>query len=95
MIKPLICALATATALLMGNISHAQPATYPTKPIRMVVPYASGGGLDAITRVVAQAMSEGLGQSIVVENKAGGSGMIGADSVAPRGAGWLHGADGR
>lgn len=56
--------------------------TYPNKPIRMVVPYAPGGGLDAITRLVAQQMSEGLGQSIVVENKAGAGGMIGAEAVA-------------
>lgn len=82
MMKRLIYGVATAIALAVGFNVHAQNATYPTKPIRMVVPYAAGGGLDAITRVVAQAMSEGLGQSIVVENKAGGGGMIGAEMVA-------------
>lgn len=55
---------------------------YPIKPVRMVVPYAPGGGIDAITRLVAQQMSESLGQSIIVENKAGGGGMIGAEFVA-------------
>ncbi|MBW8316564.1 MAG: tripartite tricarboxylate transporter substrate binding protein [Hydrogenophaga sp.] len=79
--KNWIAGLAAAFALSTSLTAHAQSA-YPTKPIRMVVPYAAGGGLDAITRLVAQAMSEGLGQSIVVENKAGGGGMIGADSVA-------------
>lgn len=79
--KNWIAGLAAAFALSTSLTAHAQSA-YPTKPIRMVVPYAAGGGLDAITRLVAQAMSEGLGQSIVVENKAGGGGMIGADFVA-------------
>lgn len=79
--KHLISITVTAMAMALGGGAQAQ-ATYPTKPIRMVVPYAAGGGLDAITRVVAQAMSEQLGQSIVVENKAGGGGMIGADAVA-------------
>lgn len=79
--KNWIAGLAAAVALTASLTAHAQSA-YPTKPIRMVVPYAAGGGLDAITRLVAQAMSEGLGQSIVVDNKGGGGGMIGADSVA-------------
>ncbi len=60
----------------------AQSPGYPNKPIRMVVPYAAGGGLDSITRLVVQAMSEGLGQPIVVDNRGGAGGMIGADTVA-------------
>ena len=80
--RKIVSALATTIALFAGPGAQAQTANYPNKPIRMVVPYASGGGLDAITRLVAQAMSEGLGQSIVIENKAGGGGMIGAESVA-------------
>ena len=76
--KKVLSVLATAIALFAGHGAQAQTANYPNKPIRMVVPYASGGGLDANTRLVAQAMSEGLGQSIVIENKAGGGGMIGA-----------------
>lgn len=77
-----VSALAAALSLLVGTGAEAQTANYPNKPIRMVVPYASGGGLDSITRLVAQAMSEGLGQSIVIDNKAGGGGMIGAELVA-------------
>ena len=80
--KRLVSAITATIALLAGASVVAQTANYPNKPIRMVVPYAAGGGLDAITRVVAQAMSEGLGQSIVIDNKAGGGGMIGAESVA-------------
>lgn len=80
--RSLICAaLAAALAAGLGTTASAQTA-YPNKPIRMVVPYAAGGGLDAVTRTVAQGMSELLGQSIVVENKAGAGGTIGADMVA-------------
>ena len=80
--KQWITGLAAAITLTLGVGAQAQNANYPTKPIRMVVPYSAGGGLDAITRLVAQAMSESLGQTIVVENKAGAGGTIGADSVA-------------
>jgi tripartite-type tricarboxylate transporter receptor subunit TctC len=79
--KHWIAGLAAALAWTFSMATHAQ-GTFPEKPIRMVVPYAAGGGLDAITRLVAQAMSEGLGQGIVVDNKPGGGGTIGADFVA-------------
>jgi len=69
------------TLFLTTGASYAQ-GQYPTKPIRMIVPYAAGGGLDALTRVLAQGMSETLGQSIVIENKVGAGGMIGAEFVA-------------
>lgn len=77
------CALAGMASVFMTS-AHAQtsPSSYPTKPIRLVVPYAAGGGLDAITRLVAQEMGNGLGQPFVVDNKAGGGGMIGAETVA-------------
>jgi tripartite-type tricarboxylate transporter receptor subunit TctC len=72
--------LAAATLVMSGNVLA--QAAYPNKPIRMIVPYAAGGGLDAVTRTVAQGMSELLGQNIVVENKAGAGGTIGAEMVA-------------
>jgi tripartite-type tricarboxylate transporter receptor subunit TctC len=55
---------------------------YPSGPIRLVVTFAAGGSSDVLARAVAKAMSEGLGQSVVVENRAGAGGHIGAQSVA-------------
>ncbi|MBY0467170.1 MAG: tripartite tricarboxylate transporter substrate binding protein, partial [Burkholderiales bacterium] len=55
---------------------------YPTKPIKAVVPFAAGSATDQIGRAFAQKMSETLGQPIVVDNKAGVNGMLGADAVA-------------
>ena len=59
----------------------AQDALYPNKPIRIVIGLAAGGGIDVITRVVAQKLSEQLGQQVLVENKAGASGIIAAEFV--------------
>ena len=55
---------------------------YPANPIRMVVPYAAGGGLDAVARILAQGMGELLGQHVVVDNRTGAGGTIGASAVA-------------
>lgn len=67
----------------MGIVPLAQAqGAYPNKPVRMVVGYAAGGISDILARSVAQAMGKHLGQPVVVENKPGASGMIGADSVA-------------
>lgn len=56
--------------------------TYPDKPIRLVVPFAPGGGNDLFARTVSPAMSEILGQQVVVENRAGASGSVGAGAVS-------------
>ncbi len=60
----------------------AQSGPYPTKPIRMIVSSGAGGGLDFVSRLVAVPMGEGLGQSVVVENRAGASGSIAAELAA-------------
>ena len=55
---------------------------YPSKPLHLVVPYAPGGGLDVFNRPMSIKMSELCGQAVVIDNKAGASGVIGADYVA-------------
>jgi len=61
---------------------YAAETAYPTKPIRMVVNFAPGGGTDIVARAVAQKFTEVWGQSVIVDNRAGGNGNIGADVVA-------------
>lgn len=73
------------TALGASSLSTLAPAwakDYPSGPIRMVVPYAAGGGIDAVARLLAQGMGEELGQSLVVDNRPGAGGTLGADVVA-------------
>ncbi|MEO5669433.1 MAG: tripartite tricarboxylate transporter substrate-binding protein [Ramlibacter sp.] len=71
----LACAL-----VLAAPFAGAQ--TFPNKPIRLMVGYAAGGGVDAIARMLAQRLPAVLGQQVVVENRAGASGVIAADAVA-------------
>ena len=70
------CALMLLAAPLLAQTA------YPVKPIRVVVPYPPGAGTDIIARIVGQKLGEALGQQIVVENRGGGGGVIGADVVA-------------
>jgi tripartite-type tricarboxylate transporter receptor subunit TctC len=78
---PTITALA-ALALTAVSAVHAAEPNYPTKPIRFICPYAPGGAGDIFTRTIAQKLSEALGQSVVVDNRAGANGGIGTDIVA-------------
>lgn len=74
------------TLAAMAGLGLAAPAqaqgSYPNKPIRMIVPLAAGSAVDVAARLLAQKMSVSMGQSIVVENITGASGIIGADKVA-------------
>jgi tripartite-type tricarboxylate transporter receptor subunit TctC len=74
-------ALAAVAAIGLVQTTAAQ-APYPTKPVRIVVPYAPGGAVDVVTRKVAQKLTEQMGQSFYVENKAGATGSIGTQLVA-------------
>ena len=73
-------ALAASLIALLPLAAAAQ--TYPAKPIRMVVPFPPGGATDLLGRIVGQKLSERVGQPVVVENRTGGGGNIGAEFVA-------------
>ena len=75
-------ALLLSLLSLPGLAQHSAADAYPTRPIRLVVPYAPGGVSDITGRIVAQKMTELLGQPMVVENRAGAGGMVGTGSVA-------------
>ena len=75
--------LGLAAALVTGAISaaQAQDANYPNKPLRVIVGFAAGGGNDLFARLVTQKLAENIGQSVVVENKAGAGGRIAVEFV--------------
>jgi tripartite-type tricarboxylate transporter receptor subunit TctC len=72
----------SAAAYSLVAASPSAWAAYPDKPIKLIVPWAPGGSTDAIARALAQRMSETMGQSIIVDNKAGAAGQIGTDFLA-------------
>src|SRR5687768_17281736 len=71
-----------ALAALVLSAGNAFSQSFPSKPVRVVVPFAPGGGADVVTRVLTPKMSEFLGQPVVVENRPGAGGNIGAEAVA-------------
>lgn len=76
-------ALPTLSALLLtGAASAVLAQTYPNKVIRLQVPFAPGGTTDIVARVIAEPLGRALGQSVIVENKAGGGGVVGATEIA-------------
>ena len=66
----------------LAPVAAAQPAKYPDKPVKMVVGFTAGGGTDVVARILALKMSESLGQTVLVENRTGASGMIAGEMVA-------------
>ncbi|QWE26305.1 tripartite tricarboxylate transporter substrate binding protein [Polynucleobacter sp. AP-Ainpum-60-G11] len=76
-----LCRSIAQGALILG-ISAAVHAAYPDRPIKLVVPYPPGGATDVIGRILAKNLSESLGQQVLVENRGGAGGNIGAEAVA-------------
>ena len=72
--------LLLAALALMGRDAGAQP--YPSKPIRVVVPFAAGGAVDALARIIGAKFQDNVGQPVVIENRAGAGGTTGANDVA-------------
>ena len=82
--EPSVLSRRTALSLLLTLpfATSASAQSYPDRPIRMIVPFAPGGITDVSARLIAQMMSVSVKQSIVIENRAGGGGTIGATAVA-------------
>ncbi|MGY6269881.1 Bug family tripartite tricarboxylate transporter substrate binding protein [Achromobacter denitrificans] len=80
-IKTLFAAAAATAMIAIGQPASAQP-DYPDRPIRLLVGYAPGGPVDTTARVFAKYLGDKLGQTVVVENRAGASGMIASDATA-------------
>ena len=80
MFRRILAAAMLAALALVPTLAAAQ--AFPGKPIKIIVPYSPGGTTDLLARLVAQKMSERLGQPVIVDNKPGANGMIGSDMVA-------------
>jgi tripartite-type tricarboxylate transporter receptor subunit TctC len=65
-------------------VTSATAQNYPARPIRMIVPFAPGGGGDIVGRLLAQKMSEGLGKPLVIDNRGGAGGTIGTELLSKR-----------
>lgn len=74
--------LACSLLVLNSSFTHAQTATWPDKPIKIMVPYGAGGNVDLVARVLAQRLNQRLGVSVFVDNQAGANGNIGVSNLA-------------
>src|SRR5258708_22656706 len=76
--------LVAVAALLavLGAAPSARAQDYPTQTVKIVVPFVAGGGVDVVARIIAPRLAEELGQSVIIENRGGAGGMLGAAAVA-------------
>src|SRR5262245_9296305 len=74
--------LGRAIVLFCGHLPAAQAQTHPAKPIRIIVPFAAGGGSDTVTRIVASKLADRLGQPVTIENRGGAGGNLGMEAGA-------------
>src|SRR5215472_10382128 len=80
--RPVICLLLLLLAWHPSAAQEPQAKAYPSRPIRIIVPFPAGGPTDILSRIVGQRMSEDFGQPVVIENRPGGNTIIGAEQVA-------------
>lgn len=78
---PLVAVLLVGYAVVLAYSAHLSAQGYPAKPVRIVVPFAAGGGTDIQARILGRHLQEQLGQPFIVDNRAGASGLIGAELV--------------
>ncbi len=74
--------IAAGAGFGLASTAHAQTPDWPTKPVRLIVPFPAGGGADAAARAIGQAWGANIGQTIIIENKAGADGIIAAQEAA-------------
>lgn len=74
--------LLTWSAFAWISLTSVQAQNYPTKPVRMIVPFPAGGATDIVARLVAQKLGEAWGQQVIVDNRGGAAGTIGSELVA-------------
>src|ERR1051326_7128826 len=80
--RRLIAIAAAVVIAAIGPVAPSSAQSYPDRPIRFFVPFPAGGSTDAVARAMQPALEKILGQSVVVENRAGAGGMLGVDAVA-------------
>ncbi len=82
MVQRVLAAVAGVAALTVASALPARAQTYPSQPVKIVVPFVAGGGVDQVARIIAPKLSEVLGQPVVIENRGGAGASLGAAAVA-------------
>ena len=80
-IKRAVITVCSTLVALTWSVQQAAAQSYPSKPVRIIVPYPPGGTTDILTRLLGQKLGEAWGQQVIIDNRAGASGNIGAEAV--------------